>query len=102
MTCNGCKTAVTNILSKCEGVTNFSADVASKKVLVTGEAARTHARVRGCEAAWRARGRQRGVVEISARGRQRGVVEISARGGLRDCSLARTQARLTPRPCWSA
>jgi copper chaperone CopZ len=90
MTCNGCKTAVTNILSKCEGVTNFSADVASKKVLVTGEAARTHARVRGCEAAWR------------ARGRQRGVVEISARGGLRDCSPARTQARLTPRPCWSA
>jgi len=36
MTCDGCKGAVTRILSKIDGVQNFSADVANKKVVVTG------------------------------------------------------------------
>ena len=37
MTCGGCSGAVTRILSKIEGVVNVSADVETKKVVVSCE-----------------------------------------------------------------
>ena len=37
MTCGGCKGAVTRILGKLDGITEFTADVEKKQVLVTGE-----------------------------------------------------------------
>ena len=41
MTCDGCKNAITKIVTRIPGVTSMSADVPSKKVLVTGTASRT-------------------------------------------------------------
>ena len=38
MTCDGCKGAITRILTKTEGVTSIDADVAAKKVIVKGTA----------------------------------------------------------------
>ena len=38
MTCDGCKNAITRILSKVDGVKKIDADVATKRVLVTGTA----------------------------------------------------------------
>lgn len=38
MTCDGCKGAITRILTKTEGVKSIDADVAAKKVIVTGTA----------------------------------------------------------------
>ncbi|XP_076641803.1 antioxidant 1 copper chaperone [Halictus rubicundus] len=35
MTCEGCANAVTNVLTKKEGVNNVQIDLANKKVLVT-------------------------------------------------------------------
>ncbi|XP_076303552.1 antioxidant 1 copper chaperone [Lasioglossum baleicum] len=35
MTCEGCSNAVTNVLTKKEGVDNVQIDLANKKVLVT-------------------------------------------------------------------
>jgi len=36
MSCDGCKNAITRILTKMAGVTKVEADVPNKKVLVTG------------------------------------------------------------------
>ena len=36
MTCDGCKNAITRIVTKIPGVNKLDADVASKRVLVTG------------------------------------------------------------------
>jgi len=36
MTCDGCKGAVTRILSKVDGITSFEANVSNKTVRVTG------------------------------------------------------------------
>ena len=41
MTCDGCKNAITRIVTRIPGVTSMSADVAAKKVLVTGTASAT-------------------------------------------------------------
>jgi copper chaperone len=38
MTCDGCKGAITRLLSKCEGVESFEADVQEKKLIVKGTA----------------------------------------------------------------
>ena len=40
MTCDGCKNAITRIVTRIPGVTSMSADVPSKKVLVTGTASK--------------------------------------------------------------
>ena len=40
MTCDGCKNAVTRIVTRIPGVTSMSADVPSKRVLVTGTASK--------------------------------------------------------------
>ena len=40
MTCDGCKSAITRIVTRIPGVTSMSADVPSKKVLVTGTASK--------------------------------------------------------------
>lgn len=38
MTCDGCKNAITRILTKVEGVEKIDADVDAKKLVVTGTA----------------------------------------------------------------
>ena len=40
MTCDGCKGAITRIVTKIPGVTRLDADVPSKRVLVTGTVSR--------------------------------------------------------------
>lgn len=48
MTCDGCKGAVTRILSKVDGVQSFTADVANKTVTVTGNANPSSDELVGC------------------------------------------------------
>jgi len=40
MTCDGCKNAITRVLSKVEGITSLDADVGQKKLVVHGSAAK--------------------------------------------------------------
>lgn len=40
MTCDGCKNAITRIVTRIPGVVNLNADVKEKKVLVTGTASK--------------------------------------------------------------
>lgn len=41
MSCGGCKNAIGRILSNTPGITSFEADIAAKKIVVTGTAERS-------------------------------------------------------------
>ena len=79
MTCGGCEKAVRAVLSKTEGVTGVDVDLASKKVVVTGnESACTRNGRQGTHCLLEASGRAASKLE-AIRGGQRPKSRMTAR-----------------------